>query len=85
MDPMIELEPEVVAAIRSGHKIEAIKKLREVRGLGLKEAKDLVDLYCSQNNIESVSTSVSTSGSTASLGLVILISVIGFLLYQFIF
>ncbi|WP_283630464.1 ribosomal protein L7/L12 [Shewanella baltica] len=81
MDPMIELEPEVVAAIRSGHKIEAIKKLREVRGLGLKEAKDLVDLYCSQNNIESVST----SGSTASLGLVILISVIGFLLYQFIF
>ncbi len=81
MDPMIELEPEVVAAIRSGHKIEAIKKLREVRGLGLKEAKDLVDLYCSQNNIESVST----SGSTASLGLVILVSVIGFLLYQFIF
>lgn len=81
MDPMIELEPEVVAAIRSGHKIEAIKKLREVRGLGLKEAKDLVDLYCSQNNIESVST----SGSTASLGLVILVCVIGFLLYQFIF
>lgn len=78
---MIELEPEVVAAIRSGRKIEAIKKLREVRGLGLKEAKDLVDLYCSQNNIESVST----SGSTASLGLVILVCVIGFLLYQFIF
>ena len=81
MDPMIELEPEVVAAIRSGRKIEAIKKLREVRGLGLKEAKDLVDLYCSQNNIESVST----SGSTASLGLVILVCDIGFLLYQFIF
>ena len=78
---MIELEPEVVAAIRSGRKIEAIKKLREVRGLGLKEAKDLVDLYCSQNNIESVST----SGSTASLGLVILVCDIGFLLYQFIF
>lgn len=34
-----------IAAIQRGHKIEAIKLVREEHGLGLKEAKDLVDRY----------------------------------------
>ena len=34
---------QVVAALERGQKIEAIKLLRELRGLGLKEAKDLVE------------------------------------------
>ena len=29
----------------SGHKIELIKSVRTITGLGLKEAKDVVDLY----------------------------------------
>lgn len=33
----------VVELVRSGQKIEAIKMTREITGLGLKEAKDLVD------------------------------------------
>jgi ribosomal protein L7/L12 len=33
----------VRALLNSGHKIEAIKRVREQTGLGLKEAKDLVD------------------------------------------
>ena len=34
---------EIIAAVDSGRKIDAIKRLREETGLGLKEAKDLVD------------------------------------------
>ncbi len=33
----------VLAALQRGNKVEAIKLLRELSGLGLKEAKDLVD------------------------------------------
>ena len=38
-----ELPPDVIEAIRSGHKIEAIKILRERTGIGLANAKVLVD------------------------------------------
>ena len=38
-----ELPPEVIEAIRQGRKIEAIKILREAKGLGLANAKVLVD------------------------------------------
>ncbi|MDH3440612.1 MAG: ribosomal protein L7/L12 [Gammaproteobacteria bacterium] len=38
-----ELPPEVLDAIREGRKIEAIKILREAKGLGLANAKVLVD------------------------------------------
>jgi len=30
-------------AVRSGHTIQAIKRLRAEKGLGLKEAKDIID------------------------------------------
>lgn len=39
------LPPAAIDAIRRGNKIEAIKIVREVRLLGLKEAKDQVDAY----------------------------------------
>jgi len=35
--------PEIVALLRNGNKIEAIKAYRAHTGLGLKEAKDVVD------------------------------------------
>lgn len=37
--------PAAVAALEQGNTIEAIKIVRLDRGLGLKEAKDLVDAY----------------------------------------
>jgi hypothetical protein len=40
-----ELPPEVMAALRQGHKVEAIKSLRESRGLDLREAKAAVEAY----------------------------------------
>jgi ribosomal protein L7/L12 len=39
------LPPDVIQALQQGHKIEAIKLLRNQTGLGLKEAKDTVDAY----------------------------------------
>ena len=41
--PPAPLPPEVAEALRQGNKVEAIKRLRAQTGLGLKEAKDVVD------------------------------------------
>jgi len=42
---MIEekLSESVMQSVRSGHTIQAIKQLRREKGLGLKEAKDIID------------------------------------------
>lgn len=37
------LSSSVMESVRAGHKIEAIKKLRAEKGLGLKEAKKIID------------------------------------------
>ena len=44
-----ELDVDVIDAIQSGQKIQAIKLLRERRNIGLKEAKEVVDSYIVQN------------------------------------
>jgi ribosomal protein L7/L12 len=40
-----DIPSSVVSALSQGNKIEAIKLLREAYGIGLKEAKDMVDEY----------------------------------------
>lgn len=40
-----DLPPVVLDALREGNQILAIKRLRELAGLGLKEAKDAVDAH----------------------------------------
>ncbi|MCP1133603.1 ribosomal protein L7/L12 [Paenibacillus polysaccharolyticus] len=42
-DMNTELDQELLAMVRGGNKIQAIKKLREARSLSLKEAKDYVE------------------------------------------
>ena len=37
------LSPSAISALREGNKIEAIKLVRQEKGIGLKEAKNLVD------------------------------------------
>ena len=44
-DSEMQLPSAAVAALQQGNKIEAIKVVRQERGIGLKEAKDAVDLY----------------------------------------
>jgi len=43
MTPEKELSPEIYQLLASGHKIEAIKLIRQETGLGLREAKELAD------------------------------------------
>ncbi len=40
-----ELPTEVITALRSGDRIEAVKRLRRLQQTGLKEAKDQIDAY----------------------------------------
>lgn len=74
-----ELPPEVVIAIQEGHKIKAIKMLREAKGLGLKEAKDAVDAYVEQHPM----LQVESSGSSGFLLFVffILAGIAGYFLF----
>ena len=41
----VELPTEALSALQAGNKIEAIKLVRVAAGLGLKDAKDLVERY----------------------------------------
>jgi len=45
MEQKTTIPLEAVAALHRGNKIEAIKLVREEQGLGLKEAKDLVEQF----------------------------------------
>ena len=38
-----KLSATVMQAVRSGHTIQAIKRLRTEKGIGLKEAKEIID------------------------------------------
>ena len=49
------LSGEAIKAIERGHLIEAVKLAREETGLGLKEAKELVEAYGRNDNPPSVS------------------------------
>jgi hypothetical protein len=42
-DPTVGVPEQVLAKIRAGNKIEAIKLYRELTGKGLKESHDLID------------------------------------------
>jgi len=52
----MDLPPEVIAHIDANRKIEAIKALRESRGIGLKEAKEAVDAHIARTDPGAVST-----------------------------
>ena len=76
----ISLENEVVAELQKGRKVSAIKKLRQLRGMGLKEAKHLVDLYCEQNHLSPSSSG--NLGSGFSLSTLIVIVLVCYFAYK---
>jgi len=59
----VVLEEEVVQQILAGRKVAAIRALRNIRGIGLKESKQLIELSVLQNEI-SVKKSPSASISS---------------------
>lgn len=38
--------------LKEGHKLAGVKELKDITGLGLKEAKDVLDAYCTFENIQ---------------------------------
>lgn len=80
--PTEPLPPEVLAALQRGNKIEAIKLLRQLTGLGLKEAKDAVEAAPQHAQLGQGSPGeVSRSGS---IGWVLLVLVIAALVGYFL-
>jgi len=45
-------EPAVIDAIKRDEKVTAIKLLRQLKNIGLKEAKELVDQYCAEHDLD---------------------------------
>ena len=77
-DPNAGMPADVIAALRAGRKVSAIKLLRAARGIGLKEAKETVEAYAEQAGIQS---SAAQSGN-GLLG-VVAIALIGLAYYFF--
>ncbi len=77
------LPDDVVAALRQGRKIEAIRRLRETWKIGLKEAKDHVDAHiASDPALRQKLQAASLSGARGCLFWLILFLFIGFGVYQ---
>lgn len=64
----LNLPPDAIAAIERGEFIDAIKRVREHTGLGLKEAKEAVDRYRSgdRSALASVAASVAAVAAGAA-------------------
>lgn len=77
-----ELASEVITALDNGKKISAIKTLRALRNIGLKEAKELVDVYL-QTHPET-QASVQKSGSNNSLVVLIILGTVAYFIYNFL-
>ena len=74
----------MIEALTKGHKIEAIKILRQERELGLKEAKDAVDRYV-EARPDLVSQFQAASAGNNRLTLLLLVILLAvFLYYKFL-
>ena len=71
-----EMPPEVMAALGRGHKIEAIKLLRESRGLGLKDAKEAVEAHVRKHPELHRSVGASRHGLLFWLVLIVLLALL---------
>lgn len=74
----LEISDQVIEAVGAGHKIEAIKILREEAGLGLKEAKDVVDSLAREKRAESGGNSgmVEEGGAGGMIKMIVVIAVV---------
>lgn len=77
----IYLEPEVIEELEQGRVIDAIKILRIKRSIGLKEAKNLIDVYLVQNPYLKVEKAKNTFEPIFLLAIIF----IAYALYRIIF
>jgi Ribosomal protein L7/L12 C-terminal domain len=78
--------PEVaISALQRGNKLEAIKLLRQERGLGLKEAKDEVEQYLrTQPSLQATFATAQSLASRSGLLWLLLLIGGGILLYVYL-
>jgi ribosomal protein L7/L12 len=79
-----ELPAAAVEALTKGQKIEAIKIVRQESGLGLKQAKDVVDAYVAAHPILASQAQEASKGAKRRLLWVIVAAVASFLLFRFL-
>jgi ribosomal protein L7/L12 len=81
-----QLPSAAVAALHQGNKIEAIKIVRQERGIGLKEAKDAVDLYVQTDPLLQNKFAAARAGNKRSfllwLTILIALALIGYYLFS---
>lgn len=75
------LEPAVIKALTDGNKIAAIKELRIARGIGLKEAKTIIDDYCANHPLPK--PAMQKTGTGIGVIPIILFLIIGYWLYYY--
>jgi len=74
------IPPQAVAALNAGRVVEAIKIVRETQGLGLKEAKALIDSYLVLHpELQSQIREQRAQGRARFLGWVVLLGLFGWL------
>lgn len=54
-----QLPDDVLEALRAGHTIEAVKRLRAATGIDLKQAKDLLERHGAGETVSAIATAVS--------------------------
>lgn len=75
---------EAIAALERGSKIEAIKCIRIAYGVGLKEAKDIVEQFIDKSpNLKNRMVSANVESAKGGLRWLFLIAAIGVLAYYF--
>jgi len=77
-----DLPDTVVSAIRANRKIEAIKILRDERGLGLKEAKHEVEAYMRANPSAVPPPSPLRLSGANPLVMLVILALAGYLIYR---
>jgi len=79
------IPPQAVAALNAGRVVEAIKIVRETQGLGLKEAKALVDSYLVLHpELQSQIREQHAQGRARFVAWVVLLGLFGWLALQFL-
>jgi len=76
MDKNGKLSASVMEAVRTGHTIQAIKRLRSEKGLGLKEAKHIIDREIDAYRLANPNIALRQKSSPWPIVLVVFIAVV---------
>ena len=83
-----DIAPTILAALASGRKLEAIKLLRGATGLGLREARRIVDqlesAYGGSDQQVPPAPGFSEEGGAKSLVVIVVALLVGYLLYRYL-